>query len=370
MPEPPQRKILSLDGGGIRGIISVEVLHRLEAILREQTGRPDLRLCDWFDMIAGTSTGAITAALLGVGHEVADVRRFYEEEAQIFFERAGLRDRLYHRYDAGAFTRRLQEVLGSDTTLGSDRIRTLLLLILRNSTTDSPWFLTNNPAAKFNNRRFPACNLDLPLWQVVRASTAAPTFFEPETITLGGQTFVFSDGGLTGYNNPALKAVLVGTVEPYGLSWRACPDQLLVVSVGTGTPSLAQAGLEADSMHMLYHAMTLPHSLLSSTAQMQDMLCRVFGDCLAGEPIDLEVGDLIGAGGPANPKLFTYLRYDVALTRGGLDAIGCDKLDPARLAALDNVRGLVELRQVGEALANARVRLEHLSRFLSVRPLT
>jgi patatin-like phospholipase/acyl hydrolase len=76
VPKPPQRKILSLDGGGIRGVISVEVLHRLETLLREQTGRPDLRLCDWFDLIAGTSTGAITAALLGLGHSVADIRRF------------------------------------------------------------------------------------------------------------------------------------------------------------------------------------------------------------------------------------------------------------------------------------------------------
>jgi patatin-like phospholipase/acyl hydrolase len=364
VPKPPQRKILSLDGGGIRGVISVEVLHRLETLLREQTGRPDLRLCDWFDLIAGTSTGAITAALLGLGHSVADIRRFYEEEAHVLFASARLRDRLRHSYDAGPLTRRLQEVLGSDTTLGSDRIRTLLLLVLYNATTDSPWFLTNNRAAKFNDRRLPACNLDLPLWQLVRASTAAPTYFGPETITLGDQPFVFSDGGLTGYNNPALKAVLIGTVEPYGLSWPARSDQLLVISVGTGTTSMADAELEPERMHLFHHATTLPHSLLSTAAQLQDMLCRVLGDCLSGEPIDLEVGDLIGAAGPASPKLFTYVRYDVALTRGGLDGIGCEHLEPEGLAALDSVRALDELRQVGEALARARVRLDHLKDFL------
>lgn len=361
----PQRKILSLDGGGVRGIISVEVLGRLEAMLREHTGRPDLRLCDWFDMIAGTSTGAVTAALLGVGHTVADIRTFYEEEAHVIFERAGLWDRLYyHRYDATAFTRRLQEVLGADTTLGSDRIRTLLLLVLHNSTTDSPWFLTNIPSARFNDRRLPACNLDLPLWQLVRASTAAPTYFEPETITLCGSTFVFSDGGLTGYNNPAFRAVLAATAEPFGLSWPAGANSLLVISAGTGTPSFAEPGLAPGAMHVVYHAVTVPDSLLSATAQMQDMLCRVFGDCLVGDPIDLELGDLIGAAGPANPKLFTYLRYDVALTRKGLDAIGCNSVDPTRVAELDSVHALDELRQVGEALARARVRLEHLSRFL------
>jgi|SRR5688572_19863797 len=363
-----QRRILALDGGGIRGIISVEVLRRLEALLREGTGRPNLRLCEWFDLIAGTSTGAITAALLVTGHTAEDVSRFYDDEAHALFKPATLTNRLRHRYDSAHLGRRLREVFGAETTLGSTSLRSLVLLVLRNATTDSPWFLTNNPAARFNDRRLPGCNLDLPLWQLVRASAAAPTYFQPETIQVGKETFVFSDGGLTSYNNPAFKAFLVATLEPYQLSWPTGPERLLVVSVGTGTPTLANPGLAPQSMHLLYHAQTLPRALLNSAAFQQDLLCRVFGDCLVGELLDLEVGDLIRTHGPAEPRLFTYLRYDVPLTTSGLESIGCGQFDAVRLSRLDDVTGVPQLRQVGAALAEARVRAHDFAAFLPVRP--
>lgn len=362
-PVAPKR-ILALDGGGVRGVVSVEVLARIEALLRERTGRPDLRLGDWFDLIAGTSTGAITAALLALGYAVDDVRRFYRDEAVALFEPAPVRDRLHHRYDAGPFARRLRHVFGADTTLGSDRLRTLLLLVLRNATTDSPWFLTNNPKAKFNDPSMPGCNLDVPLWRLVRASAAAPTYFEPEVIEVGTKRFVFSDGALTGYNNPAFQAFLTATVEPYGISWPTGLDRLLVVSVGTGTRSLADAALHPDAMHLVYHAQTLPIALLSAANYQQDLLCRVFGDCLVGEPLDLEVGDLIGARGPVEPKLFTYLRYDVALTPEGLEAIGCGHHDAHLLDELDDVSDLSALQEVGTALASSRVRPAHFEQFL------
>jgi hypothetical protein len=63
-----------------------------------------------------------------------------------------------------------------NATLGDDGLRTLLMMVMRNVTTDSPWPVTNNPLAKYNDRARPDCNLKLPLWQLVRASTAAPTF--------------------------------------------------------------------------------------------------------------------------------------------------------------------------------------------------
>ncbi|HET9983623.1 MAG TPA: patatin-like phospholipase family protein [Longimicrobiales bacterium] len=359
------RRILALDGGGVRGVVSVEVLRAVESLLRAATGDPDLRLADWFDLIAGTSVGAITATLLATGREVDEVARFYAEHAGLLFQPAGLRERLHYRYDAERLAGVLRDLLGADATLGSDRLRTLLLLVLRNTTTDSPWLVTNNPSAKFNDRRLSGCNLDLPLWQLVRASTAAPVYFAPEVISIGGERFIFSDGGLTGYNNPAFEAFLTATVEPYGLSWPAGADRLLVVSVGTATPSYADPALQPSAMHLLYHIQTLPLALLSSAAFQQDLLCRVFGDCLVGDPLDLEVGDLIGARGPVEPKLFTYVRYNVALTAPGLEAVGCGHLDPVRLAPLDVVANLAELRELGAALARARVRPEHFARFLS-----
>jgi hypothetical protein len=358
-------RILALDGGGIRGIVSVEVLARIETLLREDTGDSDLLLGDWFDLIAGTSTGAITAALLATGHSVRDVQRFYEGEPAELFDPSEWHERLYRKYDSGYFARRLQEIFGAETTLGSGSIRCLLLLVLRNVTTDSPWFLTNNPAAKFNDPSLPACNLQIPLWQLVRASTAAPTYFDPEVIEVGEETFVFGDGGLTGYSNPAFKAFLMATVEPYRLSWPTGPERMLLVSIGTGARCQADEDLRPRDMHLWYHAQTLPFALMSAARDRQDLLCRVFGDCLAGPPIDEEVGDLIGAAGPVDPKLFTYLRYDVPLTPEGLRGIGCGHIDPGRITTLSDTDTLDDLRAVGQALGARRVQRAHFGRFLA-----
>lgn len=359
------RRILALDGGGVRGALSVEVLSRIEALVREETGRPDLVLADCFDLIAGTSVGAIAAALLAIGHSTAQVRRFFEDEAESLFQPARIRDRLHHRYSAERLAARLQQVFGAGTTLGSERLRTLVLLVLRNATTDSPWYLTNNPRAKFNDRSVPGCNLELPLWQIVRASAAAPVYFAPEVIDVGTERFVFSDGGLTCHNNPAFKAFLLATVEPYGLSWPTGVEQLLIVSVGTGAVDLADASLNPSAMHLLYQAHSLPRALLGAAQMEQDALCRVFGECRVGDPVDLELGDLIGARGPVAPKLFTYLRYDVRLTPAALAELGCSGYDPVALAALDGVGNVPALQAVGAALADARVKREHLAPFFT-----
>src|ERR1700735_4103739 len=74
---PGPKRILSLDGGGVRGAISIAFLERLEQIVDEIEGRPTL-LGDWFDLIGGTSTGAIIAGALALGYRTADVRDFYQ----------------------------------------------------------------------------------------------------------------------------------------------------------------------------------------------------------------------------------------------------------------------------------------------------
>jgi hypothetical protein len=61
-PNTPPKRILSLDGGGIRGILTLEFLGVIESMLRKRSGRDDFRLCDYFDLIGGTSTGSIIAA--------------------------------------------------------------------------------------------------------------------------------------------------------------------------------------------------------------------------------------------------------------------------------------------------------------------
>ena len=75
---PRPRKLLALDGGGIRGVLTLQVLIRMEEILAEASGQgEDFRLCNFFDYIGGTSTGAIIAAGLARGMSTRDLSDFY-----------------------------------------------------------------------------------------------------------------------------------------------------------------------------------------------------------------------------------------------------------------------------------------------------
>ena len=171
------RKLLACDGGGIRGIISIEILAGIESELRKSSENPKLVLADYFDYVAGTSTGAIIATLIALGHSADEIRDFYLRSGAEMFHKARLWERFRTKFESDNLSDMLRDVIGEDTTLGSEKLHTFLMMVLRNATTDSPWPLTNNPRAKYNDPTRPGCNLNLPLWQLVRASTAAPTYF-------------------------------------------------------------------------------------------------------------------------------------------------------------------------------------------------
>lgn len=360
------RKLLALDGGGIRGLISVEVLAAIEDQLRGDRG-DDFRLCDEFDYVAGTSTGAVIATCVALGMTVEQIRSFYLDSGREMFDKASLLRRFRTKYEDDKLAAKLKAVIGEDTTLGSDKLRTLLLIVMRNATTDSPWPLSNNPSAKYNraDRRAQgkACNLDLPLWQLVRASTAAPTYFPPEAIDAGGPgEFLMVDGGVTTYNNPAFLVFLMSTVQPYHLRWAAGADKMLVVSIGTGTSPKANQDLEPGDMNLLFNASSIPSALMFAALNEQDLLCRVFGDCRHGAELDREVGDLIGAQGPVTPKLYTYLRYNAELTQEWLGEHGLGHIDPQHVQALDSTKYIGELQEVGRKVAQ-QVQAQHFTGF-------
>ena len=359
------KRILALDGGGIRGVITLEILARIESLLREKSGRQDdFVLADYFDFIAGTSTGAIIGTALSLGMTVTDIRSFYLETGREMFEQASVLRRFRYKYEDTKLSQKLHEVFGTDTTLGSDRLKTLVMAVMRNATTDSPWPVTNNPFAKFNQRELPDCNLNIPLWQLVRASTAAPCFFPPEVVHMGNEAFIFIDGALTTYNNPAFQAFLMATVEPYNLNWPAGEDQILLVSIGTGTNPKADANLQPLDMNILYHSASLPLALIFAALNEQDFLCRVFGKCLAGDPLDCEIGDLIGKQGPVEPKLFTYLRYNAELTFKGLAELGLPHIRPEEVQKIDSVENIDDLQRIGRTVAQKKVKIQDFAAFL------
>jgi len=362
-----QRKLLALDGGGIRGLITVEALAAVEEHFRKVRGNDDLRLADEFDYVAGTSTGAIIATCVSLGMSVADIRRFYLDSGRAMFDKNSLLARFRSKFADERLAGKLKDVIGADTTFGSDRLRTLLLVVMRNATTDSPWPLSNNPDAMYNSaaRRAEgkAVNLDLPLWQLIRASTAAPTYFPPEMVDAGGPVpFLMVDGGVTMYNNPAFLVFLMATAEPYNLCWPAGTEKMMVVSIGTGTSPRANLDLAPGDMNLIYNATSIPSALMYGALNEQDLLCRIFGDCRYGAPLDREVGDLIGKRGPAELKLFTYVRYNAELTREWLGQHGLGAIRPQDVQALDSTEHLAELQEVGRKVA-MQVRPEHFAGF-------
>ena len=358
-------KILTLDGGGIRGAMTVEILAEIESLVAGKDGET---LSDYFDYISGTSTGAILAAGLSLGWSVDKLRRFYEDHGSAMFDKASIIKRLRYKYDDEPLAKLMQKEIGADVTLGSDKIETLLMMVMRNATTDSPWPVSNNPYAKYNDSSLPDDNRKLPLWQLVRASTAAPVYFPPECITLGSKEFLFVDGGITCYNNPSFQTFLMATTEPFGLNWQAGEDELLIVSVGTGTSPLENADLSANDMNILYNAGTIPSALMNAASSEQDFLCRTFGNCLWGDVIDGEIGDMCSAHnspskGPTQNKLFTYVRYNAELTRAGLDGLGLSDIEPNDVKSLDAIEGIPGLQKVGRAVAERDVKAAHFSSF-------
>jgi uncharacterized protein len=358
------KRLLALDGGGIRGVFSVEILARIESLLRTRTGNPELLLADYFDYIAGTSTGAIIATCLAWGMSVNEVRHLYATRAVEMFRAAPIYRRFWAKFDADAMISIFKAVLSEDgkgqipSLLGTKKLRTLLTLVMRNHSTGSPWPVSNNPAAKFNDPALPDCNLKLPLWQLVRASTAAPVYFPPETIDLGGRKQVFVDGGITPYNNPAFLLFLMATLPAYKLEWETGVDKMLLVSVGTGRVGTGAGALRGDQMNLLFHARSVPDALMESISYEQDMICRTLGYCRVGEEIDSELGDFRDIDvAEASQRKFTYLRYDHAFTTAEMELA---RQQSRAGISLDNISLIPFLQQIGSAYAEEHVKADDL----------
>jgi predicted acylesterase/phospholipase RssA len=335
------KRILALDGGGLRGVLSLSILKKIEDLLRTRHGdSKEFRLCHYFDLIAGTSTGAIIAAALAQGWTVQQIQEKYNELGKDVFEKSFFRKGLLRaKYDESKLIDHLKDVYGADTKLGGDKLQTGLLVITKRLDTGSPWPISNNPRGKYFASRPGGVigNGDYPLWQVVRASTAAPAYFAPEEITIATKaghlpaTGCFVDGGVSPFNNPALQALMYATLDGYRIGWPTGAQKILLVSVGTGTadPAVKRAALTAQ------HAVGALLSLMEDCAALQQTLLQWMSSSPTARPIDCELGDLqrdLVAGAP----LMSYLRYDVDLAEQSVLARMPD-LEKNRIQALSEM---------------------------------
>lgn len=368
------RKLLALDGGGIRGVITLEYLAKIERDLKIQLGKDDsFRLCDYFDYIAGTSTGAIIATGLSLGMSVSELLDFYVKQGKKMFDKNFILKRWKAFYGDGEILKKLKETFGEETDLclKNGKFKSLLMIVTMNRTTDSPWPISNNPYAKYNDESRTDCNCRIKLYQLVRASTAAPIYFPPETLQWdpynSDKTFVFVDGGTTPYNNPSFLLYKMATQPGYRLNWDVGEDKLLLVSIGTGS-----GPTEGEYGNLVNTLQSLPVNLMYAASVDQDINCRVIGRCTYGAEIDRELGDMIprDTNGDKIPlshdlnKHFLYVRYNVEMTKSGMQAIGINDINPEPLRQLDSVKHINKLKKVGSIAAEKQVDIKHFGTFV------
>lgn len=255
--------------------------------------------------------------------EITDI--YFKLGREVFYKSMWRKGILRARYSHKKLSKHLKAILGDDTTLGSETLKTGVLVVTKRMDTGSPWALGNNPKGIFHETPADASwtsNKDYPLWRVVRASTAAPSFFSPERIeitkAIGDQQVVgeFVDGGVSPFNNPTLQAFMYATIKGYGVNWDTGADRMLIISIGTGRgdPSKEPTWITAKG------AVQSLLSLMDDVGSLMETVAQWLSTGHTHRGIDLELGDLSGDYLGGTPQ-FTYERYDLKLLRKSIDQL-------------------------------------------------
>jgi predicted acylesterase/phospholipase RssA len=376
-PDSGPKRILAIDGGGVRGALAVGIITKLERTLRDKLGRPDLVLSDYFDLIGGTSTGAIVAAGLALGRSADDLAELYRRLGPRVFRGGGFRVPLIQpRFDPRRLEKVIKEELGANT-LGSAPWKTGFAAVAKRVDTGSSWILTNCPGAKYWNGdpdeiarqadpalRMVKPNSDYPLATVVQASAAAPFYFDIVRLEVSqGDNGAFFDGAVTPHGNPALQLAMTAVAPPYGFGWKAGKDDLLIVSVGTGQARPMRPDWAVRPARLAIwkaiHALT---SLSYDTSQLAISVLQWLGYSPQPWVINSEIGGLAGMA-PCDP-LWTFVRYDAPLEPRWLNA-HLENPPPAdmipKLSRLDDDSQVPALYELGLRAGDALVKTEHFA---------
>lgn len=317
-------RILSIDGGGIRGIIPGQVLISLEQKLQKISGKPDMRIADAFDLIAGTSTGGILTCLYLCPEGATRKPRFSAQEAVDLYLQNG--DNIFdvsifkriesvdgvidEKYSADALEKILKDYLG-DLRL-SDMLKPCLI---------TAYDITRRQAQFFNSAdvKTKGKGWDFYLRDVARATSAAPTYFEPANISsFDRQVYPLVDGGVFA-NNPTMCAC----VEAFNSRPELKVGDLKVLSLGTGEVDKSFHYTEARNWGKLGWVGPVLDIMMSGVSETVDYQMR---------------------------KLFTSAGYPGQYLRLQLDLQKFNDVD----SAMDNAseKNMRALERAGQTLAN------------------
>ncbi len=370
---PGPKRILSLDGGGVRGLLTLGLLEKVESLLAARAPperRGLFRLCDYFDLIGGTSTGAIIAVQLARGASVAELKDLYFNLApKVFGGQRALFPGLTSKFDPRVLGTQLDSQLG-DLTLGSAGLRTGFALMAKRIDSASAWFLSNNPRSRYwagDGTSFP--NRDYLLKKIVQASASAPFFLDPLPISISPeQNGIFFDGGVTPHNNPCLQLLLAVTAVArpagaparglYGFDWATGPDRIFMLSLGTGhlRPRVDPAKFMSwSAAGKALHAM---RTMIYDASQLAVTVVQALSEPPPGRPsfaVNAEIGgldDVLISGA----SLATFRRIDPPIDDRAVQRYFERPLGPRtvrRLAELDNAdkANLERLFRIGQRAA-------------------
>ncbi len=322
-PDTGPKRILSLDGGGVKGILTLGFLKPLEDELRRRAGgRSDFRLSDYYDLIGGTSTGAIIASGLALGLTVDELIALYMRLGpEVFGRTAGDGVFLQSKFESGKLRRALQSVL-STKTIGSEDLKTGLAIHAKRIDTGSAWVVTNHPLGLYydpppESNIYP--NKRYRLVDVVLASAAAPTFFDEIVIDIEFdekrrpiQKGYFVDGAVGANNNPSMQLFML-TLEPsYRFGWKAGADSLMMTSCGTGMRRPTVDGRTFQGLPPGLRGVHALRAMVYDTQVQGVMMMQAFSQPRKPWRINSEIGDMAGACISGAP-LLDYQRIDVLL---------------------------------------------------------
>ncbi|KAJ7869067.1 FabD/lysophospholipase-like protein [Mycena leptocephala] len=232
LPGTPGLRLLSLDGGGIRGLSMLIILEQLMWRLKVAEDLPDVpRPCDYFDLIGGTSTGGLIALMLGrLRMSVEDAKKAYGKLSKEVFSdmKSPGSD---GRFKASKLEKAIKQIVGAHSASQDPEERMkdtrenackIFVCTLNAANMSLPVLFRT-----YDTTDHPA--MDCTIWQAGRATSAAPTFFKQIKIGPPGIEEAFVDGGM-GQNNP-IAALLSEAKVMFPDRQIAC-----IISLGTGQP--------------------------------------------------------------------------------------------------------------------------------------
>jgi len=306
------KTILSIDGGGIKGIIPAMVLVELEERIKLKTGNPKAFLADYFDLFAGTSTGGIlTCLLLCPSKDNSEYPRFTAREAldlyvrhgSEIFEIKGFKKFLARfgwvkeRYDEEVLERILMEYFG-DVKL-SELIKPCVITAYNIELRKAHLFRQKVAKERGSSR-------DFYVRDVCRATSAAPTFFSvAEIYSLAGVRYPLLDGGIFA-TNPSLSAFVEIKKDPKDLIIK----DIYVMSLGTGISKKSYDSDELRNTKALFVVPALLDMIMSGATETSHFYMKQIFNFLGLsehyvrlEPLDLQsIEEEMDAASPKNIK--------------------------------------------------------------------